>query len=344
MLGFSIYPENHSVEKMKEYISLLHQYQAKRIFISLIQINPQDQAVVEKYQEIIRYANDWQMTVIADMNPTLINEFGWQNDLAKHLHEWGIKGVRLDESLELADIVALTHNPYDIKVELNMSTDLDLLLKLLQQPVKKANIIGCHNFYPHKFTGLSVAHFLKMSASYKEQGIETAAFINSHTATEGPWPVSEGLCTVEDYRELAIADQYQILKATGLIDNIIIANQFVSEDELKQISAIDTSELTFKVEVLPDLTPVEEKIIAFNHKYRGDISDYVVRSTWPRVKYGQESIPKRIQTRKVERGMILIDNDGYERYKGELQIALKTFTVSDKTNIVGRIYQNNYHF
>ncbi|MGY3725478.1 hypothetical protein SAMN05421767_1396 [Granulicatella balaenopterae] len=337
MLGFSIYPENHSLEKMQAYLDLLHRYQANRIFISLLQIDPSNQEVVEKYQAIIDYANRQGMVVIADMNPTLIKEFQWQDDLAKHLHDWGIKGVRLDESLDRKAIVELTHNPYDIKVELNMSTDLDTLLELLNQPIKKENIIGCHNFYPHKFTGLSVEHFLRMSESYKEKEIETAAFINSQKATEGPWPVSEGLCTVEDYRDLPLADQYQIIQATGLIDHIIIANQFVSEEELQELAAVKGDELYFKVELVDDVTPVEEKIIDYPHVYRGDISDYVVRSTWPRVKYGQESIPNRQQEKTVERGMILIDNNHYERYKGELQIALKSFTISDKTNIVGRI-------
>ncbi len=337
MLGFSIYPEKHSLETMKAYIDLLHRYQAKRVFISLLQIDPMNQQVVEKYQAIIHYANSKDMVVIADMNPTIIKEFEWQDDLAKELHNWGIKGVRLDESLDKESIVALTHNPYDIKVELNMSTDITVLLELLNHPIKKENIIGSHNFYPHKFTGLSVDHFLKMSQIYKEKDIETAAFINSHDATEGPWPVSEGLCTVEDYRELSLADQYQILQATGLIDHVIIANQFVSEKELQELSVVKGEEIYFTVELIDDISSVEEKIIDYPHVYRGDISDYVIRSTWPRVKYSDESIPNRHQEKLAERGMILIDNDHYGRYKGELQIALKSFTLSDKTNIVGRI-------
>lgn len=89
------------------------------------------------------------------------------------------------------------------------------------------------------------------------------------------------------------------------------------------------------------MTPVEREIVAFDHVYRGDISAYVLRSTMPRVVYKDASVPARSgQAIPVGRGDILIDNDLYGRYKGELQIALKEFTISPKVNKVGRISQD----
>ena len=70
------------------------------------------------------------------------------------------------------------------------------------------------------------------------------------------------------------------------------------------------------------------------------MSDYVIRSTMPRVVYAQESIAPRDQSKEVKRGSIIIDNDHYHRYKGELQIALKNFTVSSKANVVAEVRED----
>ncbi|VGS28969.1 outer surface protein [Streptococcus pyogenes] len=97
---------------------------------------------------------------------------------------------------------------------------------------------------------------------------------------------------------------------------------------------------TIKVRPIIDLTEVEEQIIGYPHCYRGDVSDYVIRSTMPRLVYAQESIAPRDQSKEVKRGSIIIDNDRYHRYKGELQIALKNFTVSSKANVVAEVRED----
>ena len=337
--GFSIYPEHHNVSKVKEYMALLKRYGAERIFMSLLQIETDDVETFKKYKEIIDYANQSKMRVIADISPTFIEQNDWNGQLVEKANEYGLAGIRLDEALPLEEIVDLTKNDYGLKIELNMSTDKKLLTELLASDANLDNIIGCHNFYPHEFTGISVEHFNDMSQFYHENGIETAAFISSQTAEEGPWPVSEGLPTIEEYRHLSIYKQVQLLKAAGTIDNILLSNQFISEEELKECrSSLDSECKSFEVEVIEDITEIERQIVAFKHYYRGDVSSYVLRSTIPRTMYTKDSIaPRDNQSKVVTRGSIIIDNDRYSRYKGELQIALKDFSVSDKANIVGAI-------
>lgn len=340
--GFSIYPETHSFDEMASYIAFMANQGASRIFMSLLQLHSDDNNMFEYYRSLIEFANSKGLSVIADISPDFIQQNGWDKNLIDKAYRFGLSGLRLDEALPLEEIAQLTHNPYGIKIELNMSTDIQLLIELLKIDVNPNNIIGCHNFYPHEFTGLSVKHFLEFSKFYHECGIETAAFVNSHAANEGPWPLSEGLCTVEDHRHLPIGIQVSLLKATGLIDNILIANQFISDDEVKELKfAIEKTELTFKANVLDDLSDIEEKIITFDHKYRGDISDYVIRSTESRIAFKKDSILPREQDKRVKRGTILIDNDLYGRYKGELQISLKEFVVSDKVNVVGQLTQES---
>ena len=119
----------------------------------------------------------------------------------------------------------MSFNPYDLKVELNMSNGTKYVDNILSFRPNVNNIYGCHNFYPHVYTGLSLEHYMKCTEQFKELGINTAAFVNSPTAKFGPWPVSEGLCTLEMHRDMPIDVQAKHLFATG-IDDVIIANGF----------------------------------------------------------------------------------------------------------------------
>lgn len=337
-LGFSLYPEKHPLEKSLAYIDLLSRYGAKRIFLSLLQFGEESQEVVQGYKEIIAYANARGIIVVADISPDFVKNNGWTGQIIPKAHEFGLAGIRLDEALPLAEIVELTHNPYGIKIELNSSTDKILLLELIDVGAKLENLIACHNFYPHEFTGVSRAHFMEMSRFYHNQGLVSSVFISSNTATEGPWSVTEGLPTLEELRYAPIWLQAEVMKATGFFDNIIISNQYIEEAELAILAeTLGREALVMEYDSLVTLTETEENILDFDHVYRGDISDFVLRSTWPRVHYGKESIPPRQQDRSVHRGSIIIDNDLYTRYKGEMQIALKDFTISEKANQVAQL-------
>lgn len=337
--GFSIYPENYSLEESKAYIDLLGRYGARRMFMSLLQLGGDNQEALQLYRDLIAYARQLGIVVIADLSPSFIEAQGWQKSLIEEAHGLGLTGIRLDEALPLEEIVSLTQNPYGLKIELNLSTDKVLLTKLLASEANRDNIVACHNFYPHAYTGLSEEHFLEMSSFYHQEGIQTAAFVTAQSATEGPWPLSEGLPTLEEHRNQTLPLQIAWLKATGLIDCILISNQFISEEELQSIQTVlNEDTISLMVDIEEGLTPVEREIVAFDHVYRGDISAYVLRSTMPRVVYKDASVPARSDRAiPVGRGDILIDNDLYGRYKGELQIALKEFSISPKVNKVGRI-------
>jgi len=199
------------------------------------------------------------------------------------------------------------------------------------------SLLGCHNFYPHRYSGLSYKHFIQCSRQFKELGIRAAAFVSSNDAEFGPWPVREGLCTLEMHRGLPITVQAKHLFATGLIDDVIVANAFASESELKALSSVNNDMLLFDVELVDSIPEIERKIVLDElHFNRGDVSEYLIRSTQSRVKYkGHSFLP--FNTPHIKRGDILIDTSLYGHYAGELQIALKDMENSGKTNVVGKI-------
>ncbi len=56
----------------------------------------------------------------------------------------------------------------------------------------------------------------------------------------------------------------------------------------------------------------------------------------PRITFKDASIPPR-NTRDLKRGDIVIVNDNYDRYKGELHVILKDMPNDGKKNVVGHL-------
>ena len=61
----------------------------------------------------------------------------------------------------------MTNNPYGLKIELNVSNDIAYLENILSHQANKPALIGCHNFYPQKFTGLPYDYFIRCSERFK---------------------------------------------------------------------------------------------------------------------------------------------------------------------------------
>lgn len=337
-LGISIYPNNSTVEEIKNYIRLAAKYGFERIFTCLISASDKEiDLIVDEFRDIVSVANENKMEVIADIDPTVFKKLNASIFDLKVFKDMGLSGIRLDMGFSGYEESVMTYNEYGLKIELNISNGTKYVDNIISYKVNLNNLYGCHNFYPHIYTGLSYENFMASSNQFKELGIKTAAFVNSPSAEYGPWPVSEGLCTLEIHRGLPIEVQAKHLFATGVIDDVIIANAFASEEELKALSKINREMLEFKVELIDGIRELDKKIVLEEfHFNRGDSSEYMARSTQSRVKYKGESFPA-YNVEDIKRGNILIDTDLYTRYAGELQLALKDMKNTGKTNVVGKV-------
>ncbi|MBC2024293.1 DUF871 domain-containing protein [Listeria booriae] len=338
-LGISIYPEHSTPEKDKAYISLAHRYGFTRVFTCLLSVNGDKEQILREFKETISHANALGMEVMVDISPRIFAALGISYDDLSFFDALGAYGIRLDMGFTGSEEAAMTFNPYGLKIEINMSNDTNYLNNIMDFQPNRENLIGSHNFYPHRYAGLSYGYFVKCSERFRSFQIRTAAFVHSNDATYGPWPVMEGLCTLEMHRELPIETQAKHLLATKLIDDIIVANAYASEKELASLSAVLNAEkFGLRMTLHDTITPLERKIVLEEpHFYRGDVSDYFIRSTQSRVKYREETF-KPTYTPNIKRGDILIENELYGQYKGELQIALKDMENRGKTNVVGRIH------
>ncbi|HWR60129.1 MAG TPA: MupG family TIM beta-alpha barrel fold protein [Clostridia bacterium] len=336
-LGISVYPGRAGLKENKDYISLASRCGFTRMFTCLISVEGGPGKIKEDFEAVVGHARSLGMEVIADVSPAIFEAFGLDYRDLKFFHELKLAGIRLDLGFSGLEESLMTFNPYGLNIEINMSGGTRYLDNILSHKPKTENLIGCHNFYPHRYTGLSRKHFEKCSGLFKQKGIRTAAFVSAGEAAIGPWPVSEGLCTLEEHRNLPVEVQAKDLFNTGLIDAVIIANAFASESELKALGSLDRELLALKVELFEGIPGTERKIVLEElHFNRGDVSEYMIRSTQSRLKYNAHHFGI-FNAAPIRRGDVLIDSSLYDRYAGELQIALKDMENSGRTNVVGRI-------
>lgn len=336
-IGFSIYPAHTSIEKNLAYIDMANKYGFKRIFTCLLSVKGDKNKILSEFKQTIAHANQYGMKVIADINPEVFKELDISYDDLGIFKEMGLYGIRLDNGFSGKEESAMSYNKYGLKIELNMSAGTKYVDNIFSYQPNAENIYGCHNFYPHRYSGIGYEHFMKCNRQFKQYGIRTAAFVSSKTAQYGPWPVSEGLSTLEEHRDLPIQVQAKHLFSTGLIDDVLIANSFASEEEMKVLSEVDPYKLTLKVNLDDRISSLERDIVLKRpHFNRGDVSEYIIRSSASRVEDPGSDF-KPFNTVEIKRGDITIDNALYKHYTGELQIALKDRKNYGNTNVVGRI-------
>ena len=338
-LGISIYPEKSTVEKDKEYIEKAHKYGFSKIFTCLLSVDKPIDIIKKEFIEIIDFADRLEMEVILDISPAVFNKLNISYNDLSFFKELGAAGIRLDLGFDGLKEAQLTYDKTDLKIELNMSNDIDYLNNILSYSPNKDNLIGSHNFYPQKYTGLEYEYFLRCSRRFKEKGIRTSAFISSQAASFGPWSINDGLCTLEMHRELPAAVQAKHLWATGLIDDVVIGNAYASDEELKALGELNPYLLELDVELEKSISDVEKKILfQENHLRRGDISEYMIRSTEVRKRYTDADIPVRnYDSQRI--GDIVIGNNEFGKYKGETQIVIKDMPADSRKNRAGKVIE-----
>ncbi|MBS4536888.1 DUF871 domain-containing protein [Clostridium sp. D2Q-11] len=339
-LGISIYPEKSGLEEMREYIDLATNNGFDRIFTCLLSVNKEDKdELVEKFKNINDYASSKGMMVVADVSPKVFSDLNISYKDLSFFKEIGAHGIRLDMGFTGNEESLMTFNEQGLMIEINMSNNTKYVDLIMDYMPNKEKLIGCHNFYPHNYSGLNYDHFLECTNNFKKYGLRTAAFITTQNEnTFGPWPVTDGLPTLEMHRELPMDVQAKhYIALNGLIDDIIISNCYPTEDEIKKLGSLRRDLVTFDVNLVSDIPEIEEKIVLNEfHFNRGDISDNFIRSTQSRVKYKGHKFDI-FNPKDIKKGDIIIESSEYGHYAGELQIALNDMKNSGKSNVVGRI-------
>lgn len=337
-IGVSIYPAKSTFEDDKAYLDLARKHGFTRIFTSLLEIDGDAEEVFHKFKRIIEYGNSIGMETILDINPGLFKQLHISYENLGFFKDLGAAGIRLDIGFTGFEESLMTKNPFDLKIEVNMSSGTKYIENILSYHPKKENFCASHNFYPQKYSGISQSHFEETTALFNKHNLHTAAFVTSKEGSLGPWPVQTGLCTLEQHRNLHVQTQVTHYRLMGTIEDLLIGNAYATEEELTAMSkAFLSPHPNFEIDLIDGLSDVEKKIILDEiHLYRGDRSEYMIRSTSTRIKYKDERFPAH-HTDPIKKGDILICNDEFGQYKGETQVALKDMENDGNRNIVGQL-------
>lgn len=338
-LGISLYPQHSTLEEMKRYVQLAHDNGFDRIFTCLMSLKQDEER--QKLQQINEFAQRLGFDISADIAPGVFDDLGLTyRDIGYLKEHYYLAALRLDMGFSGQEEALMSLDASHLKIELNISNGTKYVDNIISYQPNKENIIGCHNFYPKRFTGLSRQHFLQTSQHFKAHNVRTAAMISSQHGQYGPWEQTEhGLPTLEEHRYLPITVQAKDLWHTGLIDDCIIGNMFASEEELRALGQLNRNKLELRVVQSEDTSILEETILYKEpHFNRGDVSEYVIRSTQSRAKYKNGDFPVH-DIRPLKRGDVTIDNNLDVRYKGELQIVLKDIPNTGSSNVVASIVE-----
>lgn len=338
-LGISIYQEKSTEQDILDYIDKAAQHGFSRVFSCLLSVEESKEEIVRKFKSTNEHARLRGFEIIVDVSPKVFKNLGISYNDLSFFEEIGADGLRLDAGFTGLEESLMTFNPQGLKIEINMSNNTHYIDTIMDYMPNKEKLTGCHNFYPHNFSGLSFEHFIKCTENFTKYGLRTAAFITSQRkGTFGPWPVTDGLPTLELHRNLPIAVQAKHLIAMGNINDIIISNCYPTDEELESIGLMRKDMVTFDIQLNYNTPEIERKILfEETHFHRGDISDNFLRSTQSRVKYKGHHFPVFNASEVIKRGDIIIESSEYGHYAGELQIALNDMMNSGKSNVVGRI-------
>lgn len=321
-LGFSVYVSHF--DKQKPALEKL-KGQHFPIFTSLHMNEELSQDYVEQVEKMCLWLSDNEFYVIADVSPVTIETFGEKtlNSLAERLH---LNNVRLDygfdlNTLELDDALDVTFNASTVQ----------------KNDVTRSKALYMHNFYPRPETGLEPEQFYTMNEAIRAVSGDLTAFISGDKETRGP--IYEGLPTLEMHRYQSPYAQYVDLMKRYELDKVFVGDLVLSEKELDLI-----------------LSYMEDGIIrvpvAFSEEnsYLYD-QPFTVRvdspSTLIRVQESREyAQPGRkvvaAHTEERTRGSVTLDNEGYKRYSGEVQMTKKDYPADERVNVIGSI-EEQYH-
>lgn len=338
-LGISIYPEKATFEELQDYIKMAEEHGFTRIFSCLLSAEEEKSEIIEKFSKVNNYAREKGFEIIVDVSPRVFDKLEISYDDLGFFKEIGGDGLRLDLGFTGSEEALMTFNEYDLSIEINMSNNVHTIDTIMDYQPNQYKLLGCHNFYPHRYSGLGLKFFKETTERFAKYGLRTAAFITSQNEdTYGPWPVTDGLPTLEMHRNLPLDVQLKHYIALNLVDDIIISNCFPSAEEMAGVKNLDPNLVTFDVVSYEGLPEVENNILFDTlHFNRGDVSENMIRSTQSRVKYKGHTFEVFNTPDVIKKGDIIIESSEYGHYAGEMQIALSDMENSGKSNIVGHI-------
>lgn len=363
--GVSVYPDIESLEDIEAYLQLASKYGCEYVFSSMFSVEGTKEEVLDYFREFIQIAHKYNIKVVLDLNPPFLKKMGVSYDDVSLMHDIECDVMRMDMPYGAEKDLILVNNPYNISIMFNASGNFASELAYFEEHgVPKERVMLGHNFYPQPYTGLKWKNFLETNEILKKYGYPVQAFISSlNPEATGVWDADYGLPTVERLRKLPIDTQARVIEATGNVDMVWIGNAFATEEEMKSIVEVQSGVRPieespvyeqFKVYGMDKRVRVEDRKIRvvtdssitdtekfqlfemFPQLDMGDSSEWIWRSRTGRMI--QPDVPYRKCDKEMfDVGDVLIVNNNYQHYAGEIQIVRIPFENDGQRNYLGHL-------
>lgn len=364
-IGVSVYPDLSPIEDIEAYLKLASRYGVTRVFSSMFSVEGTNEEILDYFRNFIRIAHENHMEVSLDVNPMFLKKLGVTPEDISLFHEIGCDIMRLDMCYGPEKDLLICNNPYGIRIQLNASTGIAKELQYLKDHgVTDKQLLLGHNFYPQRYTGLKWKAFNETNKDLFQYHFPIDAFVASTAPhTHGVWDAVCGLPTVEKMRDLPIDLQVREMMAVG-IENIFIGNAYASEEEFQAIQSVmqeprpieksplyemlkgfgalaaPKAEKILKITTDPEITD-EERFFLFDVYPQadwGDSSEWIWRSRVGRfLNKNHPVVPRTLYQATFEPGDVVIVNDNYKHYAGEIQIVREAIVNDGTRNRIGHL-------
>jgi len=329
-LGFSIYIGTGK-QKNIEVINKAAKTGMKVAFTSLHIPEESNVDFLSQTADILAACKNAGIEVMADVGPRTVEKLKLKS--INELKDLGIQYIRIDYGFSVDEIIRLSKI---INVVFNSSTLLPREIVMFKAAgTDLTKFAACHNFYPKPKTGLSLEKVTKINEHHSGSQITTMAFVPGDGIRRGP--LHEGLPTVEEHRDMPVLEAALQLFTQSSTDIVLIGDIDVKDQTWKQLSDLAKGIVRLRVELLPMYKHLADIV----HHDRTDSSEYVIRSVESRMYASTGKSITAIGTDKINTGDILISNELYKRYSGELEIARCAMDGSPKINVIGRIAEDD---
>lgn len=296
------------------------------IFLSLHISEEFGEAYCQKAETACRWLTGNGFRIIADVSPKAAVCFGEQ-DVAQLAERLGIWALRLDYGFSAEETCRLAQK---LPLVLNASTVSD---EVACQALRcNRSVMAMHNFYPRPETGLDRGYLTARTKALQALGLRVLAFVPGDTAFRGPLHL--GLPTLEEHRGLPPSVGYADLMLRCGMDGVFAADPGVSQAEIQRTGRYCRQGVwELPARLLPECSSLYGRVFT----NRPDSPGRLIRFAESREYscFGGDVAPLPPAPRK--RGAVTMDNSGYGRYSGEIQLMRDELPPDPRVNVIGQL-------
>lgn len=326
MFGVTVSLFEKSASEIESYLERMSGVGAGLVFTSLRVPEESPESVRGMLLAVGPRVRDLGMELVVDVSPETFETFSLDD-----LERGGVSRLRIDNGVAPREIARLSKS---FKIVLNASTVDGAQLEELFREGLEGVAEAWHNYYPRRNTGLDRGRFVEQNHRLHELGVCVGAFIAGDAELRGT--IYEGLPTLEAHRRCSPTLAWLELVDECGVDDVVLGDFGLSGHVAAQIGELVSSGAV-RLGV-SDVT--DARVLGMVHHNRVDVAADVLRSNEFRRQFRRERVaPGNCVPRPT--GAVTVDNEGYGRYMGEMQVVLRPLSADSRVNVVGRVIEGD---